>query len=389
MKYILFLLLLIINLNLNSEIQHHFKIIIPSYNNSQYYQKNLDSIISQTYKNYEIIYIDDCSTDNTHELVLEYIKRHKISDKIRLLKNLKNLKAGYNRYIGAHLSETSNTVLLFVDGDDWLKHENVLSYLNTIYQDQNIWLTYGQFEFLSGVKSAIHEVDRNTNFRTHPWVTWHLRTCRAALFHRIKLKDFLYQGNFFTMAPDIPESLPMLEMAKNGHIRCIKESLYIYNINQFSEAILDNKKQVFLEKYARSLSPYTPLDSLKEIKITIDKIYFTTKESLSKKTTHPYSFINLDTNKQYDLSEITELTNIMKKTGTSCVVIGSIVNPQNLIDLSPLLNNKKLYAVDLRKYKFPVKNIIAVICENQENEEYLFDFNFSKTKDVILVTELL
>ena len=49
-------------------------ILIPSYNNSRWYKENLDSIINQNYSNYRIVYVDDCSPDNTGQLVETYIK---------------------------------------------------------------------------------------------------------------------------------------------------------------------------------------------------------------------------------------------------------------------------------------------------------------------------
>jgi len=50
-------------------------LIVASYNNTQWYKWNLDSIFNQKYKNYHVIYIDDCSKDDTYELVKNYITK--------------------------------------------------------------------------------------------------------------------------------------------------------------------------------------------------------------------------------------------------------------------------------------------------------------------------
>ena len=47
----------------------NFVIVIPSYNNAQWYKRNLDSVFAQTYKNFSVIYLDDCSPDGTGQLV--------------------------------------------------------------------------------------------------------------------------------------------------------------------------------------------------------------------------------------------------------------------------------------------------------------------------------
>lgn len=50
-------------------------VIVPSYNNRNHYQRNLDSIVLQNYTNYHVIYIDDVSPDGTGALVRSYIQK--------------------------------------------------------------------------------------------------------------------------------------------------------------------------------------------------------------------------------------------------------------------------------------------------------------------------
>ncbi len=51
-------------------------VIIPNYNHSKYLRQRIDSILNQTYKDIELIILDDCSTDNSREIINEYIKVH-------------------------------------------------------------------------------------------------------------------------------------------------------------------------------------------------------------------------------------------------------------------------------------------------------------------------
>ena len=67
-------------------------IIMPSYNTEQYIAETIQSVINQTYQNWELIIVDDCSTDNTDTVV------GKIKDsRIRYLKNEKNSGAAVSR----------------------------------------------------------------------------------------------------------------------------------------------------------------------------------------------------------------------------------------------------------------------------------------------------
>ena len=120
-----------------------FVFIIPSYNNADYYKKSLDSVINQTYKNWKIIYVDDCSTDNTYNLVNEYIKENNLKDKFMLIKNKTNMKQAYSRYQCYKYCD-DNDIICFLDGDDWLYDNFVLEKLSKEY-DSDIMITYGSY----------------------------------------------------------------------------------------------------------------------------------------------------------------------------------------------------------------------------------------------------
>lgn len=49
-----------------------FSVVVPNYNNSKYLKRCLNSILGQTYKNFELIIVDDMSTDNSREILEEY-----------------------------------------------------------------------------------------------------------------------------------------------------------------------------------------------------------------------------------------------------------------------------------------------------------------------------
>ena len=67
-------------------------IIMPSYNTGKFIKETINSVISQTYSNWELIIVDDCSTDNTDE-ILKNIN----DDRIIYLKNEKNSGAAVSR----------------------------------------------------------------------------------------------------------------------------------------------------------------------------------------------------------------------------------------------------------------------------------------------------
>lgn len=101
-------------------------IIIPNYNYEEHLQKCLDSILNQTYRNYEVIFVDDCSTDNSVKLAESYIGKMPI--KVVKLKQ-KRLNGGARNEAYLHLSEDVDYVM-YVDSDDWLDNNKVLEDIN-------------------------------------------------------------------------------------------------------------------------------------------------------------------------------------------------------------------------------------------------------------------
>ena len=87
-------------------------IIMPSYNTADFIEKSIKSVINQTYKNWELIIVDDCSTDNTDEVVEKFL-----SDKrIVYIKNEKNSGAAVSR--NCALREAKGKWIAFLDSDD-------------------------------------------------------------------------------------------------------------------------------------------------------------------------------------------------------------------------------------------------------------------------------
>lgn len=242
-------------------------IIVPSYNNSQWYKQNLNSLFMQNYRNYRVIYIDDCSTDSTYDLVKNYISECEQDNRVTVIHNTQRKGCPLANIYHALMLCQPDEIAIIVDGDDWLAHENVFAHINRVYQDENVWLTYGQFAVfpfaIPGWAAQVPgKVIEENNFRSHDWCTTHLRTFYAGLFQKINVWDLWYNGEFFPMAGDLALMFPLLELAGN-HSRYIPEILYIYNrANALNEDKINKKLQKSCEKQARNGRRYKPLDEI-------------------------------------------------------------------------------------------------------------------------------
>lgn len=93
-------------------------VIIPNYNHQQYLPMAIENILSQTYAAFEIIIIDDCSTDNSLETIEHFAAMNSL---IRVIKNKENKGVIYNLNLG--LQEACGQYILFAAADDWVEPE--------------------------------------------------------------------------------------------------------------------------------------------------------------------------------------------------------------------------------------------------------------------------
>lgn len=97
-------------------------VIVPVYNAGKKIRDCIKSILRQSYRDIELIIIDDCSTDSTPEIIAKF------SDpRIRCLKNDQNQGVEISRLRG--LKAARGEYIMFVDADDWLLHRDVISHM--------------------------------------------------------------------------------------------------------------------------------------------------------------------------------------------------------------------------------------------------------------------
>lgn len=102
-------------------------VVMPSYNTAKYISDSIDSVIAQTYPNWELIIVDDCSTDDSMAVISSYN-----DPRIRVLQNVKNSGAALSRNFA--LREAKGEWIAFLDSDDiWApeKLEKQIAFMKT------------------------------------------------------------------------------------------------------------------------------------------------------------------------------------------------------------------------------------------------------------------
>lgn len=240
-------------------------VVIPSYNNIQWYEKNLSSVFMQKYSNYRVVYVDDGSPDGTADAVEEYVTQMGKWDQFLIIRNSKRLGSPLANHYNAIVNHCyDEEIVLCLDGDDWFSHDGVFSTINKAYSTEKIWATHGTLrEYPNGSTAwsipVPSETIKKNAFRTYRCPS-HLKTFYAWLFKKINIEDLQYKGEFFKATGDQAMMFPIVEMAGYRH-KFISEVLYIYNMsNPLGESIVSTQLQRDMEAVVRARKPYLPLE---------------------------------------------------------------------------------------------------------------------------------
>lgn len=254
---------------------NRFVILIGSYNNEAWVSFNLESVLSQTHTNFKIVYYNAASTDKTYEIAKSY------ADKDQRI----NLQTTPTRHLKTWFFENSfkmenirdNDIVCILDGDDFLANEEVLNYLNEVYNQTNCWMTYGGMIVWDGVTTKEpypqnsvppQTVFDNKLYRQDMWRYSHMRTCRGFLWKRLQKEDYVskHDGNYMSMC-DLCTVYPFLEMTPSNKIFRAEQSIYILNTSKdngcrsYSELQGDNLGRIY-ETEIRNRPKYKELTTV-------------------------------------------------------------------------------------------------------------------------------
>lgn len=127
-------------------------IIMPNYNCEKFIDETINSVLVQTYSDWELLIVDDCSTDNSCEIISRYCQS---DERIKLLINKKNSGAAVSR--NKALKEASGEWIAFLDSDDlWLpeKLEKQISFM----QNNNYGFSFTKYIEINENSASLHRL---------------------------------------------------------------------------------------------------------------------------------------------------------------------------------------------------------------------------------------
>jgi len=240
-----------------------FSILVAHYNNYNYFTEFYDSILKQTYQEYEIVLVDDCSTDDSYQKIIELTKDN---PKVKIFRNEGNSGVGLTKKRCIDLA--SGEICGFVDPDDTLT-ENALQVIVENYTENNI-VVYSQF----------YECDAKLNpIKLFP----HSRAIKNG--NKLFFNVFFEATHFFTFKREayyktsgINDKLSSavdqdlyLKLYEIGNFKFVKAPLYYYRIHEKGVSQESSKKEKLHKNWHQTILDTTKrrkIDSLYAEKIT-------------------------------------------------------------------------------------------------------------------------
>lgn len=215
---------------LPDKINYKFAIIVPNCNNDRgdykgksFFRNCIESILNQTYKDFELIIVDDCSTDTSVETVKEYQKKDK---RIHLIENKRKRYNGGSRNVGIDyaLNNLEFDYFCFLDSDDFYTTKTALETINNRLYNHDMMLIGMQLIDKNGVfMTKYHQIDCYEDFFMSDNKVW----CTA--WSRIIKKNKIVYFPEDTLMEDRTWSYEQADNVDFNKIVNVKEPLYTWN----------------------------------------------------------------------------------------------------------------------------------------------------------------
>lgn len=214
-----------------------FSIIVPCYNVEKYVKECIDSILMQSIDDYEIIAINDGSTDTTYDILKENYENNRY---VKII-NQENKGLSETRNVG--IMNSVGTYLIFIDSDDYWNNSDALKKIkNYIEKFNSDVILIGYTKIYPDGKMV---EKKRINFCQEKGIDYLIKTnyFKACAWDKIVKRELIVSNNIFfpkgLLSEDIIWCANILKVTKE--IGCIEENFYMYR--QRGDSITKNVKE--------------------------------------------------------------------------------------------------------------------------------------------------
>lgn len=173
-----------------------FTVIMPNYNNGKYIQEAIESVLIQTYTNWELVIVDDASTDNSVNLIKTFLS----DARIKLIQNHRNMGVAYSAKRA--VEESSGEIIGTLDSDDVLDRDAFVIMVDEHIANPEYGLIYSNYYKcdknlkIQGTVNLIDPLPANVSlqeillgFKYEKTISWHFRTFKRNAYDKTEGYD--------------------------------------------------------------------------------------------------------------------------------------------------------------------------------------------------------
>ena len=206
----------------------HVSVIMPAYNAEKTVASSIESVLCQTYRDFELIIINDCASDATDDIIKEYANK---DDRIVYVKNEKNSGVSYTRNRAVEMAR--GEWIAFLDSDDMWVSNKLSSQLALLEKYPDMQLSYTSSSFIDNDGVPYNHIMMAKEITTYSDIlVGNLMSCSSVLIksdimRQVKMPGDQMHEDFYTW----------LTIMKNGIVAYgVTEPLLIYRLSQNSKS---------------------------------------------------------------------------------------------------------------------------------------------------------
>ncbi|WLR50574.1 glycosyltransferase [Bacillus tianshenii] len=227
-------------------------VVMPVYNNEKYLRPAIESVLKSSYKEFELLIIDDCSQDSSFEIALQYQMK---DERIRLIRNKRNLGAAQNQKKG--ILESKGDYVIFAAADDITEPHRLKVCKEVFDSNKSVGLIISNAKIInskSELTGELYVIDAKINNQNLSLNQLKRNYCLGATMALKKDIDLVLKEGVLEIIDDYQVSLEYILAGYDIHI--VNDFLIKYRIH---ESNISNNNRKLYKKTVRALKSYNIL----------------------------------------------------------------------------------------------------------------------------------
>jgi len=260
-------------------------VVVVTYNSAKYVLETLDSVKRQTYQNIELIITDDCSKDNTVEIIKDWVDKNK-ERFVRTYFSESSINSGVSGNCNRGCKAAQGEYIKTIAGDDILENEAITDFMDYINTNRSVSLIYAQV-------TLINEKSEITEFVNLKIAKKRLTFDREFQSNMVYAPSIFFSKSIYDKVNGFDENLKLEDidfylriLDQGGIIEYLEKPVAFYRIHSLS---LSQDNTLMLQEHVKTLDKYKKRKHYKR-----NYIKFTENALYKQKTDDPnYNFLKL------------------------------------------------------------------------------------------------